>query len=170
MQRILVLVDFSEVTGALVAQAAQLARSGPARVLLLHVEMPDSEFDGQDFRPDVSREGVARQIRQSHRALESIEQELKARGVDATAMLVRGDSTRGNAAPKIVEELHRLRPDLVVVGSHGHGRLRRLMMGSVSESVLHHADRPVLVVPSPPGTGESDRFSGRRAAVAAKAD
>lgn len=37
---------------------------------------------------------------------------------------------------------------MVVVGSHGWGRVKRLWFGSVSTGVLHDAHRPVLVVPS----------------------
>jgi nucleotide-binding universal stress UspA family protein len=36
--------------------------------------------------------------------------------------------------------------DAIVVGSHGKGRLKRLVLGSVSEHVVRHAPCPVLVV------------------------
>lgn len=36
---------------------------------------------------------------------------------------------------------------LIVVGAHGWGRMGRMIHGSVSEYVLHHATHPVLVVP-----------------------
>lgn len=36
--------------------------------------------------------------------------------------------------------------DLVVLGSHGHGWLQRVLIGSVSNHVLHHAPCPVLVM------------------------
>lgn len=36
---------------------------------------------------------------------------------------------------------------LIVIGAHGWGRMGRMIHGSVSEYVLHHADTPVLVVP-----------------------
>ena len=35
--------------------------------------------------------------------------------------------------------------DVVVVGSHGYGLLKRMAIGSVSEYVVHHCDVPVLV-------------------------
>ncbi len=38
--------------------------------------------------------------------------------------------------------------ELVVVGSHGHGGLHHLLMGSVTEDVLRRSPVPVLVVPT----------------------
>jgi nucleotide-binding universal stress UspA family protein len=37
----------------------------------------------------------------------------------------------------------------VVLGSHGYGGLKSLMLGSTSHQLLQHADLPVVVVPSP---------------------
>ncbi|MDP6437587.1 MAG: universal stress protein [Gammaproteobacteria bacterium] len=37
--------------------------------------------------------------------------------------------------------------DIVIVGSHGRGALRQLLVGSISEEVLRHAKCPVIVIP-----------------------
>ena len=48
-----------------------------------------------------------------------------------------------------MREAERLNADLIVLGSHGHGVIRRALLGSVSEHVLHHARRPLLILPAP---------------------
>src|SRR5262245_42224871 len=50
------------------------------------------------------------------------------------------------SAAGIVGVLERFGCDLIVIGSHGHGRLRRFFRGSLTDEVVRHAHCPVLVV------------------------
>jgi nucleotide-binding universal stress UspA family protein len=52
-------------------------------------------------------------------------------------------------ATAILREADRIDADLIVVGSMGHGALRRWMLGSVSNRLTQAASRPVAVVPPP---------------------
>lgn len=52
----------------------------------------------------------------------------------------------GSPGNKIVESANRMKADLIVVGSHGYNRPERMLLGSVSDSVVHHAPCSVLVV------------------------
>eukprot|EP01018_Ginkgo_biloba_P027244 Gb_20328 [translate_table: standard] len=52
----------------------------------------------------------------------------------------------GDARYAICEATEKMRIDLLVVGSHGHGALRRAVIGSVSDYCTHHAKCPVLIV------------------------
>lgn len=54
--------------------------------------------------------------------------------------------TLGDPAGEICRVARDAQVDLVVIGSRGHGFMRRLLLGSVSTHVLHHAPCPVLVV------------------------
>jgi nucleotide-binding universal stress UspA family protein len=50
------------------------------------------------------------------------------------------------ADEEIVELAQSLDVGLIVMGSRGHGRIRRALLGSVSESVVRHAPCPVIIV------------------------
>jgi len=52
----------------------------------------------------------------------------------------------GTAAETICTQAEKLKVDLVVVGARGVGPLGRFLVGSVSDRVVHHAGRSVLVV------------------------
>ncbi len=53
---------------------------------------------------------------------------------------------RGGAAQAIVETAREWGADLIVVGSHGYGFWSRTLLGSVSNTVVHHAPCSVLIV------------------------
>ena len=49
----------------------------------------------------------------------------------------------------IVSKAMTWRPDLIIVGSHGHGMIGRVLLGSVSDHVVHHAPCSVMVAKLP---------------------
>ena len=61
---------------------------------------------------------------------------------------VGGEVFTGNVKQIIVDEAKNFKADLIVVGSHGKGFFDRMMLGSVSDFVVHHAPCSVLVVRS----------------------
>lgn len=52
----------------------------------------------------------------------------------------------GSPESRIVEEAEAMEADIIIVGSHGYNRWERLLLGSVSDSVIHHAPCSVLIV------------------------
>jgi nucleotide-binding universal stress UspA family protein len=65
-------------------------------------------------------------------------------GVGAQAILA-----DGNPVEEICRVASELEPRLLVVGAHGFGLVQRIVHGSVSTGLLHHAPCPILVVPGP---------------------
>jgi nucleotide-binding universal stress UspA family protein len=65
---------------------------------------------------------------------------------DSGKVAVSTDVLFGSPDSRIVETAEEWNADLIVVGSHGYSRWERLLLGSVSDSVVHHAPCSVLVV------------------------
>lgn len=65
--------------------------------------------------------------------------------LEATGLTVEAELLRGRPSAAIVEEAKLWGPDLVVVGSRGHGPVETALLGSVSSAVVDHATCPVLV-------------------------
>jgi nucleotide-binding universal stress UspA family protein len=142
-KRLLVCVDFSEVTDAVVAQAQSLATLTDATVRVLHVAAPDPDFVGFEAGPDTVRHQVALSLREEHAKLERIAERLRSEGIAATPMMV-----QGSTVATILAQARRFEADLIVLGSHGHGALFHLIAGSVTEGVLREGGFSVLVVPA----------------------
>jgi len=70
---------------------------------------------------------------------------------------------RGSPVLEILDEAATVKPAMIVMGSHRHGMLHHLLLGSVSGGVLKRATCPVLLVPVPhpekPGTDPSQVVS-----------
>jgi len=85
---------------------------------------------------------------------EHVEQVLETVGERVTAAGVAGETLalEGMPGEEICKAAQERDVRLIVVGAHGWGRVGRVVHGSVSEYVLHHADAPVLVVAGEPAT------------------
>ena len=56
----------------------------------------------------------------------------------------------GRIAQVILKVAQEHASSLIVIGTHGRSGIDRLLLGSVAEGVMHHADVPVLLVRSKP--------------------
>lgn len=140
---ILVGIDLSEDTQTIIKEVRQLAKIVAAKVWLLHVAEPEPDFVGYDAGPQTERDAISKQFHREHSETQAIADDLRQEGLDVTALLVRGPT-----AETIINESKKLEADMIIVGSHGRGAMHRLLVGSISEGVLRHAKKPVLVIPT----------------------
>lgn len=143
-KQLLVATDFSGTSQEALRVARDLALALGARVLLLHVIADPARLPWSiDAGPAIVdlehswREHAARGLQQARDAAGFLP--------ERTEMTV----AMGDPAHEIVAAAAARRADFIVLGTHGHGLVARLVMGSVADKVLRHADRPVLIVPHP---------------------
>jgi nucleotide-binding universal stress UspA family protein len=101
------------------------------------------------FLPDTAGlENAARESGQRilDASMDTVRQMFENSGVE-----ISGELLFGSPDSRIVEAAENFNADLIVVGSHGYNRWERLLLGSVSASVVHHAPCSVLVVRMPDG-------------------
>ncbi|MGQ0543562.1 MAG: universal stress protein [Blastocatellia bacterium] len=99
------------------------------------------------YLPDTSEfEKTAKE--NAARILEDTAQNLRAH-FNNINLSITTDVLFGSPESRIIETADEMKPGLVVVGSHGYSRWERLLLGSVSDSVVHHAACSVLVVRCP---------------------
>ena len=74
--------------------------------------------------------------------IERIAQSLRDQGVTVETSISHSPSPR----KEIVRYAREIRPDLVIMGAHGHGGLKDLIFGNTINPVRHHLDVPMLIV------------------------
>ncbi len=131
---ILVAHDGSADADAALEHATRLARDQHARVTLLTVApMPHQPGAmGAPATPDLLECFTSSQ----RRAASSIPGD-----ISVTTHLLRGDP-----AETILRVARKGEHDLIVMGSHGHSRLHRALLGSVSHRILHDSPVPVMLI------------------------
>jgi nucleotide-binding universal stress UspA family protein len=146
---VLVGVDFSDASRRALDHAISLCLKLDAELLLLHAWnptgwIPDSEMAEGSGDWLEAAEQLARA------RLEDWGERARRAGARVVTRLEAG------AASRCITEVARAHePTLVVVGRRGHARLAHVLLGSVSERVVHRACCPVLVVPGETATEDS---------------
>jgi nucleotide-binding universal stress UspA family protein len=139
MKTILVPIDFSDATNPVVEAGSVLARAVRAKIVLAHVIRPASIVN--EFSAVVESFTAAVESNASEQ-LSNWEAELQKGGFTSEKSIL-----HGQPAACIREEAELLAADYIVVGSHGHGALYDLVVGSTASALLRDAPCPVLIVP-----------------------
>lgn len=144
MKTILVPVDFSDVTPHVVETARKFAAAFDSRLILLNIAEPEPDFVGFEAGPPTVRVAVARDFKIERQRLDDLKAQCSASGGEVVAFHI-----QGAIVDKILHEAGEQHADLIIMGSHGHGALYDLLVGSVTQGVIKEARCPVLVVPAP---------------------
>lgn len=145
MKTIIADLDFSDASAAVLETAAAMAKAFGACLKLVHVIEPEPTYSAYGFTPE------------EFPAIHTFQKEARVRAGKALAeqcgkvaeLGVESKLLEGNALQAILEYAESTEEGLVVVGSHGHGVIASVLIGSVAEGVVRKAQIPALVVPAP---------------------
>jgi nucleotide-binding universal stress UspA family protein len=142
MKTILVPVDFSPISEAVVKQAGEQARASGARVVLFSAIRPVLPLSEYSPLLEGMAEVTASGERAASRHLSDLQKLLRPFGIASECVQLVGDPV-----DLIVDEARRVRADLIVMGSHGRSAIYDLLVGSTTHGVLKRARCPVIVIP-----------------------
>lgn len=129
--------------------AVDLSSRTGAELHIVHVgelaAMYHPEMRGYAYRHEASEQ-------EARRLLDEESERLRSAGVNVAKAHLR----MGRADVEIIELAEELGADVIVVGSRGLGGIRRALVGSVSDSIVHHAPCPVLVVRKKDARGDPE--------------
>lgn len=139
MKRILVGLDDSEQSLHALTYARNLATATGGKLILAFACEPLRYLAEPQWVPFAEIERAQREhgqevVKRAHDALKGFTGE-----VDETLLF-------GPAAEALVDAAEKKDADLIVVGSHGRGAVKRLLLGSVADRTVHLSKRPVLIV------------------------
>jgi nucleotide-binding universal stress UspA family protein len=139
LARVLVATDLSASGNRAVPHAYQLVRAGGGRVDILHVvEAPETMGGLTKERQAVLERELAHLV----------PTDAELRGIQTRITIVGSDS----AKEAILQAAERIRCDVIVLSSHGRSGVARTVLGSVADSIIREATRPVVVVGPKNGT------------------
>ncbi|MFW8600331.1 universal stress protein [Desulfobacterota bacterium M19] len=128
-KKILVAIDCSKVDEAIINHIALVARQNQAEIYLLHVLHAHSLDQKRALR------------HRAEKSLRAYRDHLRAQGVEAFTLLKNGEPEE-----EILAEITTGDYDLAAMATHGHGFFGDLLFGSVSDTLKHHINIPLLLL------------------------
>ena len=127
MKKILIPTDFSHTNEAALELAASLARDMQAKLLIVHVEEAPLAYGGEMYygMPEPMTQDLGKML-------------AEVRPNDLTVPYEH-HLLLGDPAVEIVQFADKEAVDMIVMGTHGRTGVARMLMGSVTESVVRHA-------------------------------
>lgn len=149
MKRVLIALDYNPNSERVVHKGYELAKLMQAEVCLFHV-LAEVRYYGMQYEPFMGYEGYAFPVDYSIQEefvnvakdyLEQTKKHLKDENIQTHL-------AEGDTAKKILEYSEEWKADLIVMGTHSHGTLEKLFLGTVASSVLEKTKIPVYMVPT----------------------
>ena len=149
MKKVLIAIDYNPVSEKVAKAALELVSSLDVDICLIHV-LAEVSYYGTDFPTFMGYDGYTGMGPDFNMALEMrkvAEEFLEKAAEHIDHPSVTTHLAEGDTANAILDYATEWKADLIVMGTHSHSALEKLLMGTVAEKVLEKTRVPVYMVP-----------------------
>jgi nucleotide-binding universal stress UspA family protein len=152
MKKVLVALDYDPTAQKVAEAGYRLSKAMNAHTVLLHVISDPVYYSSLNYSPIMGFDG----FNNIDTIQPDTDEELKKAAqnfLDESKNFL-GDETietvvsGGDFGGTILETAKKLKVDIIVLGTHGRRGLEKILVGSVTENVLHHSSIPLFIVPT----------------------
>lgn len=149
MKKVLITLDYNPNSEKVVNMGYELAQLMQAEVCLLHV-LSEVRYYGMQYEPFMGYEGYAFPVDfKIQEEFVKVAQDY----LDKTKAHLQGNNisthlAEGDTVKNILEYAEEWNADLIVMGTHSHGTLEKIFLGTVASSVMERTKIPVYMIPT----------------------
>lgn len=152
MKIVLIALDYNPTAQKVAEVGFSMAKSMNATVVLLHVMTDPVFYASAGYSPIMGYSGYI-DVSQIHLGSAQGLKEASLQYLDKSKqhlgdMTIRTMVKEGDFADSILETAKEVNADIIVMGSHSRKWLENIVMGSVTEKVLHHTSIPLFIIPT----------------------
>jgi nucleotide-binding universal stress UspA family protein len=152
MKKVLIALDYDPTAQKVAETGFSLAKAMGAEVILLHVISDPVYYSSTEYSPIMGFDGF---MKTGSMQLDSVDALKNAalHFLDKSRQHL-GDKTiqtlveEGDFAESILKTAKDTHADVIVMGSHSRKWLEDIVVGSITEKVLHHTSIPMLIIPT----------------------
>lgn len=151
MKKILIALDYDTTAQKIAEAGYSWAKSMEAGVILLHVIADPAYYSSLEYSPitgfagymdmtNIQLDSIGGLMTASQQYLDKTKKHLGDKKIQTVV-------EEGDFATSILKTAKDLHADMIVMGSHSRNWLENIVMGSVTEKVLHNTTIPLLIIP-----------------------
>jgi nucleotide-binding universal stress UspA family protein len=152
MKKVLIALDYNPTAQKVAEAGFSMAKAMNAEITLLHVMADPAYYSSQEYSPIMGFNGFMETGQMQLYSVDALEKaslhfldksrrHLGDKAIKTLVML-------GDFAESIMKTAKDLHSDIIVMGSHSRRWLDEILMGSVTETVLHHSSVPLFIIPT----------------------